>query len=113
MAEPGATLALYMARDSLSTVVTALIEAGRSADTPTIAVENAGRPGARAIGCQLGDLAQRIGAAEWTGPVVVIIGEVSAMARCGETADLSPLIKTQLDSPAADMPRLFGAAAYH
>jgi uroporphyrin-III C-methyltransferase len=90
MAEPGATLALYMARDSLGSVVTALIEAGRSADTPTIAVENAGRPEAKAIRGRLGDLARTIGAAEWTGPVVVIIGDVSAMARYGETVDLSP-----------------------
>lgn len=80
MAEPDATLALYMSRDSLGAVSAALIAAGRAATTPALAIENAGRPCARAIHGELGSLAERLDQARCTGPVVVVIGEVAALA---------------------------------
>ncbi|MHB8287530.1 MAG: uroporphyrinogen-III C-methyltransferase [Caulobacteraceae bacterium] len=89
MADPAATVALYMARDSLVAVTDALIKAGRCADTPVIAVENAGRTSARAIKCLLSELALRIERAEYAGPVVVIIGAVAARAWCYDDASLT------------------------
>lgn len=88
MADPAATVALYMARDSLVSVTDALIKAGRCANTPVIAVENAGRDSARAIKCRLSALARMIQSAEYAGTVVVIIGDVAASAWCSE--DVSP-----------------------
>lgn len=76
-ADAQATLALYMARDSLHAVSRALIAAGRSAHTPALAVENAGRPTAQAIRGDLASLPERLNDGRFTGPVVVIVGEVA------------------------------------
>jgi siroheme synthase len=57
--------------------------------TPVIAVENAGRPNARAVGADLGAIERVIAGAGFDGPVVVIIGEaVSGVA--AEHAHRSP-----------------------
>ncbi len=80
-ADPEATLALYMARDSLHAVSRALIAAGRSAHTPALAVENAGRPSAQAVRGNLASLPERLKDSRFTGPVVIIIGEVAEVGR--------------------------------
>ena len=80
-ADPEATLALYMARDSLLAVSCALIEAGRCARTPALAIENAGQSHARAISGDLTSLPAQLSEARFTGPVVVVIGYVAALAR--------------------------------
>ena len=80
-ADPEATLALYMGRDQLAAVAARLIAQGRDPDTPAIAVENAGRPEARALPGRLCDLGETLAAARCEGPVVLIVGEVAARAR--------------------------------
>ncbi|MBW8812925.1 MAG: uroporphyrinogen-III C-methyltransferase [Caulobacterales bacterium] len=80
-ADPETTLALYMGRDQLAAVAERLIAEGRSPQTPALAVENAGRPDARAIPATLASLAADVAAAAPDGPVVVIVGEVVAQAR--------------------------------
>lgn len=80
-ADPQTTLALYMGRDQLAAVAARLIAEGRAPDTPAMAVENAGRPDARAIPATLASLAEAVAAAKPEGPVVLIIGEVTAQAR--------------------------------
>jgi uroporphyrin-III C-methyltransferase len=80
LVDPEATLALYMARDSLADISAALITAGRDRATPTLAVENAGYPEARVVYSDLGDLAKTVQAASLGGPVVVIIGDVAGLA---------------------------------
>ena len=79
-ADPETTLALYMGRDQIEAATARLVAHGRSPDTPAMAVENAGSPEARAIPGTLADLACNIAAAKVTGPVVIIIGEVTAQA---------------------------------
>ncbi len=79
-ADPETTLALYMGRDQLGVVATRLIAEGRPASTPALAVENAGRPDARPIPATLANLADMVSAAAPRGPVVVIVGEVTARA---------------------------------
>lgn len=79
-ADPQTTVALYMGRDRLDCAAHRLIAQGRSPRTPAIAVENAGRPDARAIPGTLGDLGAALAAARPTGPVVLIVGEVAAQA---------------------------------
>jgi uroporphyrin-III C-methyltransferase len=79
-ADPEATLAIYMARDEIAAVADRLIAQGRAAFTPACAVENAGHPEARLIAGTLADLPARLAAAAATGPVLVIVGEVTARA---------------------------------
>jgi uroporphyrin-III C-methyltransferase len=79
-ADPQTTIALYMGRDRLEAAAQRLIAQGRSPRTPAIAVENAGRPDARAIPGTLADLGAALAAARPTGPVVLIVGEVTAQA---------------------------------
>jgi uroporphyrin-III C-methyltransferase len=80
-ADADATLALYMARDACEAVARRLMEQGRSPRTPAIAVENAGAPYARLIRAELESLPARLAAAGCTGPVLLVIGDVAAMAR--------------------------------
>jgi len=85
-ADPETTLALYMARDQLAGVAAHLIAKGRSPQTPALAIENAGRPDARAFPAMLADLPAVVAAAAPSGPVVVIVGEVAAQAQIAAEA---------------------------
>jgi uroporphyrin-III C-methyltransferase len=79
-ADAQTTVALYMGRDRLEAALGQLIAHGRSPMTPALAVENAGRPEARVIAGTVGDLGQVVTAAGLDGPVVLIVGEVTAQA---------------------------------
>jgi uroporphyrin-III C-methyltransferase len=81
LADPEATLALYMARDCAAAVSRRLIAAGRSPRTPALAVENAGRREARLLETVLGNLGPAVEDARFEGPVVLLIGEVARRAR--------------------------------
>jgi len=81
-ADPETTLALYMGRDQVQAIADRLIRQGRPAATPAIAVENAGHPDARGIPSTLGELAAVLDAARPTGPVILLIGDVTARAEC-------------------------------
>jgi len=83
-ADPQATLALYMGRDSIAAVFERLIAAGRAPSTPALAVENAGRPEARLLRGTLASLPALLAAMAPGGPVVLIVGEVAARARSAE-----------------------------
>ena len=74
------TLALYMGRDQLQAATERLVARGRSPDTPAIAIENAGRPDARALPGTLSDLGAILAAAQLSGPVVLLVGEVTTQA---------------------------------
>lgn len=79
-ADPQTTLALYMGRDQLQAAADRLVARGRSPDTPAIAIENAGRSDARALPGRLGDLGAILAAARLSGPVVLLVGEVTTQA---------------------------------
>ncbi len=79
-ADPETTLAIYMGRDQLPAVLDRLMANGRSPGTSAMAVENAGSPDARAVPGTLADLADNLAAAQVSGPVVVIVGDVTARA---------------------------------
>ncbi|MET0272224.1 MAG: uroporphyrinogen-III C-methyltransferase [Phenylobacterium sp.] len=78
--DPEATLAIYMGRDAACAIGAAMIARGRSPATPAIAVENAGRPDARAIPATLASLGAALSEAQADGPVVLIVGDVAARA---------------------------------
>ncbi len=79
-ADQETTLALYMGRDQLAAVTARLIAHGRAPQTSAMAVENAGHPHARATRATLHTLADALSATAPTGPVVVIVGDVTAQA---------------------------------
>jgi uroporphyrin-III C-methyltransferase len=79
-ADPQTTVALYMAREAAGQVAERLIALGRSPMTPVVAVENAGRASARAVGAVLCASEPAIAGAGFDGPVVVIIGEAVSSA---------------------------------
>jgi len=96
-ADPETTLALYMGRDQVQSIADQLIRRGRPASTPAIAVENAGHPDARGMPGTLGDLAAALDAARPTGPVILLIGEVTARAKIAAAADaVSPRRRASL-----------------
>jgi len=79
-----------MARDAARAAADRLLAEGRSAQTPALAVENAGRRDARAIATTLGRLADTVAAQAFDGPVALIIGEATALARGVEVAVPEP-----------------------
>jgi uroporphyrin-III C-methyltransferase len=85
------TFALYMGRDQAAEISDRLIAHGRPAGTPAIAVENAGHPSARAIGTTLGGLSAALEAARPRGPVVLLIGEVTARASAAPAGQIEGL----------------------
>ena len=78
-ADPEATLAIYMGAAAAGAIRDRLIAAGRSAATPILAVENAGRPAARLFTGVLGGLAETV-PADLDGPVLIVVGDVAAQA---------------------------------
>ena len=78
--DPQTTLALYMGRDQAGAAAERLMLHGRAGSTPAIAVENAGHVHARARCTTLEGLAATLEAANPTGPVVLLIGEVCERA---------------------------------
>jgi len=81
LADPQATLALYMGRDSLAEVSAVLIAAGRDGATPALAVERAGYDHARRVCSDLKGIAEAVHVAGFSGPVVVIVGSVAGFAQ--------------------------------
>ena len=84
-ADPASTLALYMGREAFPEAAKRLIAEGRPASTPALAVENAGAPEARLISGDLASLPALLAAADCSGPVVILVGEVAARAKGAET----------------------------
>jgi uroporphyrin-III C-methyltransferase len=73
------TVALYMAGWQSAEIASALIEAGRRAETPAVLVESASLPGERRIKTTLGAL-RDAPELDFHGPVLLAIGEVFAHA---------------------------------
>lgn len=81
LADPETTIVLYMARDAARAAAERLMAEGRSPATPALAVESAGRPGARALLTDLARLGEAVEAQAYDGPVALVIGEAAAQAR--------------------------------
>lgn len=91
-ADPETTVALYMGGRSAHEVAARLMAAGRSPSTPALAVENAGRPDARLVQCELATMGDAVGAAEFDGPVLLLVGAVASRARKMGAASLTPTL---------------------
>ena len=91
LADPEATVVLYMGRGEAHSAAKRIIAEGRQPMTPALAIENAGRPGARMVRTDLARLGDDVEAADFTGPVVLVIGKVAAFgeANCGLAVSLA------------------------
>ena len=72
------TVAVYMGLSTAPMIAERLIAAGRSPTTPVALIENASQPGERQIATTLAGLPEAATALD--GPVILIIGEVAALA---------------------------------
>lgn len=80
LARAGGTLAVYMGVRTLPLLAARLLAAGMAPGTPTIAVENATLDNERRTLGTLGGIADAVAAAGLSGPTLVLIGAVVAMA---------------------------------
>lgn len=90
LADPQATLAIYMGKAAAGHVSRELLAAGLPGDTPVALVENASLPGERHFRTHLDllGLAARVGVG--SGPAIVLIGGALEHAHCGvEQLDLA------------------------
>ena len=80
LARSGGTIAAYMAGRTLPVVAERLMAAGMAGSTPAVAVENASRAGERRLFGTLAELPGLLAEAGFTGPTLVLIGEVVGLA---------------------------------
>jgi len=86
-ADPQTTLAIYMGGAAAGELGARLVAAGRAASTPAAVVESAGSPGARLRCGTLGELAALVDGGSG-GPVLLVVGEVAALAAGAEATGL-------------------------
>jgi precorrin-4/cobalt-precorrin-4 C11-methyltransferase len=78
LSAPGATLVLHLAAAQVDAIVPELIAGGYHAGTPCAVVAFASWPQETVLKCALGDLAERMHAADATRTAVIIVGDVLA-----------------------------------
>jgi uroporphyrin-III C-methyltransferase len=87
LAKANHTIAIYMGLSTAPMIAGRLIAAGRAASTPVAVVENASLAGERRLVTTLAELgAATVGL---DGPVLLIVGEVAALADISGLADLA------------------------
>lgn len=89
LADPGATLAIYMGKAAAGEVSAQLIAQGLSPDTPIALVENASLPEERQFYGSLGLLPLVAQTALGTGPALILVGEAVARQNSVASAALS------------------------
>jgi uroporphyrin-III C-methyltransferase len=93
LADPQATLAIYMGKSAVHDIASQLQAHGLSDDTPALIVENASLPDERIIATNLSRLARTLDMAVGCGPALLIIGEA---ARVPPTARKLGIRKQQI-----------------
>lgn len=99
LADPDTTLALYMGLAHAKQISQKLMAAGLAADTPVAAIAEGTTPRARICRARLDDLPQRLEDANFTAPVLILIGRVVALADLwtqtagAETTSAAPLLR--------------------
>ncbi|MEV1147757.1 uroporphyrinogen-III C-methyltransferase, partial [Micromonospora sp. NPDC049799] len=74
------TLVLLMAVDTVGAIAATLIGQGRAADTPVLAVQDAGHPGQRTVTARLDEIGAVAARENLRPPVVFVVGPVVALA---------------------------------
>lgn len=111
MGKLGGTIAIYMGIRQMPEVTKALIEGGRSPDTPAVIVHRATWPEQKVLDGTLGDIFERAEKAGIGPPALVIVGEVTKTRATLDWFDKSPLkgkqiLVTRAAGQAADLCRL-------
>ncbi len=79
LADRQTTLVIYMGAANIAEIAGRLLAQGRSAATPALAVNNATLPGERRLVSTLAKIAEASAQANFTGPVLFIVGEVVSL----------------------------------
>ena len=74
------TVVILMPLDNLNDIVTALLAAGRAADTPTLAVQYGSLPQQKQVRSTLGTLIESIQSHHIRRPAVVVVGDIVTLA---------------------------------
>ena len=94
LADPRATLVVYMGLATLPELAPALIAAGLPADTPAMAVQDGTTASQRVVAAGVGDLADAVADAELKSPTLIFVGSVVSLLNKGEAAaDLGDALK--------------------
>ncbi len=80
LADPEATLVVYMGLGNIARISEGLISAGLPADTPAAAIQDGTTPRQRRLLSTLGELPEALRDAGMRAPVMVVIGEVVTLA---------------------------------
>jgi uroporphyrin-III C-methyltransferase/precorrin-2 dehydrogenase/sirohydrochlorin ferrochelatase len=80
LAALGHTLVVYMGVAKAETIAENLIRHGRAAETPAAVIENGTRPDQKIIKGTLADLGRLVAEGAVTGPALLVVGEVAALA---------------------------------
>ncbi|MEE2690479.1 MAG: siroheme synthase CysG [Pseudomonadota bacterium] len=80
LASLGHTLVVYMGVGKARRIAANLLEAGAAAATPVAVIENGTRPDQRVLKGLLGDLGALVERSAVSGPAILVIGEVAALA---------------------------------
>ncbi len=100
---PG-TLVIYMGVTTAAIWTQALIQAGKSPDTPAALIRRCSHPDQQTVHCRLADVAERLTpASKMRPPVIVILGKVTELASTMNWIERRPLFgKTVLVTRPAD-----------
>ena len=79
LADPRATLVVYMGLATLPELAPALIAAGLPADTPAMAVQDGTTASQRVVAAGVGDLADAVADAELKSPTLIFVGSVVSL----------------------------------
>jgi len=101
------TCAMYMGAEAVHTVVTALLEAGRSPHTACALIENASCPNERVWFSALIALPALVDRVELTGPAIIMMGEVYAHAQTKNVQQ--PYTQVEYVAPYATLQRQWSA----
>ncbi len=80
LADPEATLVIYMGLSTLDTVVARLLEQGMDPHTPAMAVQNGTLPQQRQVQADLRGLPEAVAGAGLAAPLLIVIGRTVALA---------------------------------
>jgi len=80
LADPAATSAIYMPTKTLAALVTRAVGEGLDPRTPALAISRATRPDQATVAAPVGELPRRLAQAALPGPVLVLLGTVTARA---------------------------------
>ncbi|MDD3518193.1 MAG: uroporphyrinogen-III C-methyltransferase [Chromatiales bacterium] len=80
LADPEATLVVYMGLSNLARITTGLLDAGMAPDTPAMAVQDGTMSAQRRVFADLRHLPQRVQEAGLGAPLLIIIGRTVALA---------------------------------